>query len=81
MTTATERDSMLEIQAAIKTIKDIAQKEIRGNASAGNAVHANAWTEVHGRTTMFHAKLTKIGMKHFPEFFDEVVIKGGGGGR
>jgi len=41
----------------------------------------NAWTDVKGRTFTYHAQITRVGMRNFPEFFAEVVLKGGGGGR
>ena len=81
MTTKTERRNMERIQDALGVIKAAAIEEMAGNKAQGDAAHMNAWTMVLGKTTVLHAELTDIGMTNFPEFFGEIVIKGGGGGR
>jgi len=81
MSTKTERANMTIIQNALGDIKKAAKAEIIGNKATGDAKHLNAWTHVLGKTITLHAEITDLGFEHFPEFFGEVVIKGGGGGR
>lgn len=79
MATKTERRNMERIQDALNVIKAAAKEEIKGNTEQGDARHLNAWTMTLGKVTVLHAELTEIGLDSFPEFFGEIVIKGGGG--
>ena len=81
MTTKTERANMDSIQKCLGKMKKAAKEEIAGNKEAGNAAHTNAWTHVLAKVTTLHAEVTDLGLEHFPEFFEEIVLKGGGGGR
>lgn len=82
MATKTERRNMERSQDALGVLKAAAIEEMAGNKSQGNARIMNAWTKVLGKVTILHAEMTEIGLDNFPEFFaDEIVIKGGGGGR
>ena len=79
MTTKTERRNMERIQDALGVIKAAALDEMAGNKAQGDAAHMNAWTMVLGKITVFHSETTAIGLEHFPEFFGEIVTRGGGG--
>lgn len=81
MTTKTERRNMERIQDALGVIKAAAREEIEGNKESGNARHLNAWCGVLHKAGVYHHEITNMGFEMFPEFFGEVVTKGGGGGR
>ena len=74
----TERKNMAIIQDALGAIKAAAAEEIKAQMSEGNAELVNAWCHVDAGIRQYHADMTDLGLKHFPEFFAEVVTRGPG---
>ncbi len=75
----TERENIATIQAALATIKRIAQEEKTRALSDKNPELLLAWNKVFHSTGTHHNYLTDLLNANFPEFSAEVVLMGPGG--
>lgn len=80
MTTPTERSNIDIIQNAFEKIDKAISEEIKGNQVSGDARHVNAWSKARMHKMKCHTKMTDLLLKHW-EDYDDVVTRGGGGGR
>ena len=79
MTKRTERDNMDRVQKAYAMIAKACDEEMDRAREGGNAEHLNAWYHTKADNAKGHAMATERGLKLFPDFFGEIVMRGGGG--
>lgn len=79
MTKRTERENMDRCQKGWAMIAKACDEEMDRAREDGNAEHLNAWYHTKANSAESHAKATERGLKLFPDFFGEIVMRGGGG--